>query len=56
MSGPNIGPGQGVLVKGCHRDTGKSSLRSLDCGGRKKRVRMEKPGAGVQCDVISVGR
>lgn len=30
MSGPNIGSGQGVLVKGCHRDMGKSSLRSLD--------------------------
>lgn len=30
MSGPNIGSGQGVLVKGCRRDMGKSSLRSLD--------------------------
>lgn len=30
MSGPNIGLGQGGLVKGCHRDIGKSSLRSLD--------------------------
>lgn len=30
MSGPDIGSGQGILAKGCHRDMGKSSLRSLD--------------------------